>query len=404
MKLFSKFPHWLKRKRVFIPLILIVIVLAVVFSRRNPSDQYETTFPVRESVVEYVTETGNVISTNAVPVYSTTNGVINHMAVANGSVVRMGDELFTVVSTTTSQEKATAWSNYLTAQTALESAKATEYSLRATMFNQWDEFKNLAENGTYEEENGTPRTENRTLPEFVISQNEWLSAESVYKNQLAVVSQKQADLYAKSLAYQATQDSIITAVAGGQVQNQSVDVGQSVAATTALSTPAPVLMIMTETKPTIKAQISETDYINVKPGQEVVIEVDALDTTELKGKVSRIDAIGTNTQGVITYNVYIEFDTQDVPVSPGMTATVDIEVARKDNALTVPSSAIKPYQGGRAVRVVGETGEIEYIPVETGVKGQTKTEILSGIDESTAVITALKNEQIQRSGNAVFGG
>ena len=85
-------------------------------------------------------------------------------------------------------------------------------------------------------------------------------------------------------------------------------------------------------------------------------------------------------------------------VQRGMTADVDITVANKENILTVPSSAVKPYQGGKAVRVVGENGEIEFVVVEVGSKGEGRTEILSGIEEGQEVIVTLANDQVERSG------
>ena len=64
--------------------------------------------------------------------------------------------------------------------------------------------------------------------------------------------------------------------------------------------------------------------------------------------------------------------------------------------MIVPNSAIKPYQGGRAVRVPGENGEIEYIPVKIGIRGKSNTQILSGIEKGQEVITALSNDSIKR--------
>ena len=86
----------------------------------------------------------------------------------------------------------------------------------------------------------------------------------------------------------------------------------------------------------------------------------------------------------------------------GLTADVDITVAVMDNILLVPSSAVKPYEGGRAVRVVGDKGDIEYMPVEVGIRGNGSTQRLSGIDEGTQVIVALKNEQVERQSSGLF--
>ena len=243
----------------------------------------------------------------------------------------------------------------------------------------------------------------RNEPEFQVPQKEWLAAEAHYKNQQAIVSQKQADLSAKWLAYQTTQDSVVTASVDGTVENLSANRDQVVSAYSQLNVSEPILVLVTHSTLMVKVNINETDYPKLAVGQRALVSVDALGNGTFEGKVLRFDTVGTNTQGVITYDVYIELDENHEGVFPGMTATVDIEVARKDDALTLPASAVKPYQGGKAVRVVGKNNEIEYVPVEIGVHGSKSVEIVSGIDETTPVITALKNEQIERSGGGLFG-
>ncbi|HRN96180.1 MAG TPA: efflux transporter periplasmic adaptor subunit, partial [Candidatus Levybacteria bacterium] len=84
-------------------------------------------------------------------------------------------------------------------------------------------------------------------------------------------------------------------------------------------------------------------------------------------------------------------------IRPGMTANVDIEVDRAADVLSVPNSAVKPYKGGRAVRVENKkTKEIDYIPVEVGIKGDDRTQIIKGVSEGQEIIISLPNDQIQR--------
>jgi len=64
-----------------------------------------------------------------------------------------------------------------------------------------DLFKNLAENDTYSNSDDSPNTGNRTLPEFLISQNNWLAAEAKYKTQETAVFQAQAALNSAWLTY-----------------------------------------------------------------------------------------------------------------------------------------------------------------------------------------------------------
>ena len=81
-----------------------------------------------------------------------------------------------------------------------------------------------------------------------------------------------------------------------------------------------------------------------------------------------------------------------------MSVDADIKTKTAKNVLIVPNSSVKPYQGGRAVRVPGEKGEVKFIPVEIGIRGIKNTQILSGIRQGQEVITALSNESIKRPG------
>src|SRR3989344_2370244 len=103
---------WIKklsnRQKILLSIVIITIILVVFRLFSKKTNGYETTTPSRESVVEYVTETGNIVSSNAVPVFSTTNGVVKTMYVSNGDAVLNGDSLFEVTSTATQQEKKTA--------------------------------------------------------------------------------------------------------------------------------------------------------------------------------------------------------------------------------------------------------------------------------------------------------
>ena len=79
--------------------------------------------------------------------------------------------------------------------------------------------------------------------------------------------------------------------------------------------------------------------------------------------------------------------------------TQKIITEKLTNVLTVPNSAVKPYKGGRAVRVVDKKSKegFKYVPVEIGLKGKDKTQILSGIKEGQEVITVVSNEKAKQS-------
>jgi len=403
----DKFKQLSFKKKVILVVVLLSLagLIAYQYRRATRPPNYELEVATLDLITEVVSETGNVTTAGSIPVYSTTTGMVEEVFVINGGYVEKNTSLFKVTSTATQQEKNAALSTYLTAKAAWETAKATQFSLQAAMFTEWDEFKELAESDDYEESDGKPRYDQRGLPEFHIPEKEWLAAEALYKKQQIAINQTAANLSAAWQAYQATQDSEVKAVLNGEVRNLGVAKGDLVAVPTALtlaSTPPVLVLFNSDVQTMIKVDIGETDVIKVKENQQVKIEFDAISDKIFPGHIDRVDTLAAPTEGVVKYSIYIVLDEKIDAIKGGMTADVDIVVAIKENVLTVPAQAVRPHEGGRAVRIVGKKGEIEYVPVTTGAKGDGKVEILSGIDEGTQVIMSLKNEQVERTSSGLF--
>ncbi len=406
LQLPKKIWNWFKRQSkkkkaaVIIGLLILISVTNSILNKKDPKSAYQLEAAKIDSVTEYVSETGNITTAGSAPLYSTTTGIVEEVYVSNGDFVEKDAPLFKVKATATKQQKDAALSTYLTAKTTLESAKATQLTLQSQMFTKWDSFKELAESDDYEDADGNPKYDQRNLPEFHVPEKDWLAAEAAYKNQQQVISQAQANLSATWQAYQATQDSQVNAIFDGQIQNLAVTKGDLIEIKTATTGIPALVLIQNNVNTTIKITVSETDITKVQPGQPATVEVDAIDNKTFKAHVDRVDTIAVPTEGVVEYSVYIVLDESDQNILAGMTADVDITVSSLDNVLTVPSSAVKPYEGARAVRVVNDKGEIEYIPVEVGSRGEGLTQILSGIEEGTEVVVALTNDQVQRDSDS----
>lgn len=405
LKPWNKFKQISFKKKLLI-VVLLIVALAVagqIIGNLTKKPAYTLAKVEIGNVTEIVTETGSVAASGVVQVYSPTNGVIENVLVVNGQQVSDKDELFSVISSATEQEVQAARSNYLTAVSTLGTAEANLHTMQSAMFTEWDTYKNLAENSTYENDDGTPKTDNRTLPEFHIAEKDWLAAEGKYKNQQSVVAQAQAQVSSTWQLLQATQNAKVTAPTAGTITNLSVSNGSTVAINSTLAPTTPVLTITNASATEVSIALSETDINKVKEGQKASVKIEAAKEEDYTGIVKRVDTIGTDTQGVIRYNVYIEILNADANIKPGMTADATITTNELSDVLTVPNSAVKPYQGGRAVRVPGKNGEIEYIPVMIGIRGEEKTQIIKGLTENQEIITSLSNEAIQRSGG-FFGG
>ncbi len=159
------------------------------------------------------------------------------------------------------------------------------------------------------------------------------------------------------------------------------------------------------------AQISlnEVDVAKVQVGQKATLTFDAFPDLTIAGSVAEIDAIGTVTQGVVTYAVKIGFDTQDARVKPGMSVSASIITKVIQDVLLVPNAAVKTQGGTHSVQIAGmqpgaanatssvmETGGNQGIPlavlpqarpVEIGASNNSMTEITSGLAEGDLVVS-----------------
>jgi RND family efflux transporter MFP subunit len=230
------------------------------------------------------------------------------------------------------------------------------------------------------------------------------SAEQKYLEADVAIKAAKAQVNSTWLAYQATQDLIIKSPAAGTVANLSFKVGDHVTAGNTVSGGIPVLTLGDFSIYTVTLELNEVDIPKVKVGQNATFTLDAFPGEKFQGEVIHADTIGTNTNGVITYTVIVKITDPKDSIRPTMTANVDIVVDKAENILAVPNSAIKPYEGGKAVQIIDpETKTAKYIPVEVGIKSPERTQIISGIEEGAEVITGAKNVVVETSGGRPFG-
>jgi HlyD family secretion protein len=207
------------------------------------------------------------------------------------------------------------------------------------------------------------------------------------------VTQRQEALYDAS---QKLADYTVRAPFAGVLAKVSAVRGDTASSGTALATIVTPQQIAT-------ISLNEVDVAKVKVSQKVTLTFDAIDGLNLTGTVAEIDAIGTVTQGVVTYNVKIVFDTQDARVKSGMSASATIITDIKQDVLLVPSSAVKTSGNVSYVEMPNETltadeqaagnqgillqsAPLQQV-VEVGTSNDTSTEITSGLKEGDLIIT-----------------
>lgn len=158
-----------------------------------------------------------------------------------------------------------------------------------------------------------------------------------------------------------------------------------------------VVVTLITQQQTAEISLNEVDVAKIAVGQKVTLTFDAIDGLSITGEVAEIDAIGTVTQGVVTYNVKMVFDTQDDRVKPGMSVSATIITNVKQDVLVVPNSAIKSQGNASYVEILdGATdtssqGVTSADPprqqmVQVGLSNDTSTEIVSGLSQGDTIV------------------
>ena len=370
----------MKKYSFIIVLIVVALILGVVRLLNKPNVSLYTV--KKETIINTLEVTGTYSIASQTPVMSPTNGIITKVFVSDGDVVKKGDPLFYVESSASETQKRAALAGYLAAKAALDADNAQLYALQSAMFSAWKTYTDIAENSTYQNSDGNPNTGNRILTQFTTVQDDWLAAEASYKNEQSVIAKDQAAVASTLEQYNETQSVTVPSPISGTVVNFLSQAGDQVEATTpstdGQTTNPPVLLIANFGSPTITVSVSEENIPKVQIGDSATIVFDAFPGKSFTGRVSGIDIVGTNKEGIISYNVRIKIDNLSQDVRPNMTANITIETARRNNVLTIPNSSIVEKDGKTFVQKEGND-QNHLSGVTIGLKGLTKTEITGGL-------------------------
>lgn len=158
--------------------------------------------------------------------------------------------------------------------------------------------------------------------------------------------------------------SVIVSSVSGIVVSRNVDVGQTVAA----SFQTPILFTIAENlkRMQIDTTVAEADVGGIKVGQAATFTVDAFPGREYQGRVRQIRLNSQVLQNVVTYNVVIDVANPDETLLPGMTAFVNIAIAKRDNVLRLPLSALRYKPAGK------KSGKPQMPPAPRSAKADEK--------------------------------
>jgi HlyD family secretion protein len=278
-------------------------------------------------------------------------------------------------------------------------------------------------------------------------------ASSLYTNQLISASDYDtalATLHEAQATVKIKEATLATAAANlgyckiyspvdGVVISRAVDVGQTVASS--FSTPTLFQIAKDLTKMQIDTSTAEADIGNVVEGQPVTFLVDAYPYRTFYGSVTQVRNAPVTNNNVVIYDAVISVTNADYKLKPGMTATVSIIVAQRENVLRLQNSALRfhpldawleqtnpppapgagpatntPAGGGHrrtgspnvhTVYLLNPDKKLRAVQIKTGISDGILTEVTDGLKEGDVVVNSSSGNEAPAAAGASsnpFGG
>jgi HlyD family secretion protein len=186
----------------------------------------------------------------------------------------------------------------------------------------------------------------------------------------ALASQQAAAARLDQLSLRAPADAVVIA--------RSADPGDTAQAGKVLLT----LVSGSETR--IHASVDEKNLKFLALGQSAVALADAYMDRKFSARLSYIAPAVDAQRGTVDVRMTVE----PVPdfLRPDMTVSVEVETARRDMALMLPSDALRKGADGATFVLVSREGRAQKVGVRTGLQGTGATEIAQGLGAGERVI------------------
>lgn len=325
-----------------------------------------------------VSASGTIQTANYLAVTTSVNGIVKKVYVTEGEKVSEGQKIMEITLDSEGERGlAEAYSSYLRAKNALDSAKTSLYASETTMLQKKEAFEDEKVANSYQ-------THDERLS-YKYAENEYLKAKSDYEIQKSSIKQLEIALESAYSEYKA-QSPTVTAAASGVVANilavEGTKIENSVTSDRSVMT---VASIKQEGTPIASVDVTEMDINSIKVGQKILMTLSSIEGQTFEGKVTGIDKIGSSESGVSNYPVIIKFDTDSELVLPNMSVDAEIVIAQKENALYIPTSAIKTVNGKKTVNLA-KGDSMQPVNIETGIVAGTNTEVLSGLSEGETIL------------------
>lgn len=378
----------MKRRTKIIIAVIVTLAVAGIVAASVMGERKEGT-PVtfgkveRMDLTSKVSANGQIDAQRKVDLSANVMGQIVNLAVREGDIVKKGDFLLQI-----DQRQLAA------------SAAGAEASMQA-LFSERDAARANAAEAQLTFERARRNFEERIIPAAELDRAR-TALEAARANVTAIerrIEQARANVAA---ARDTLSKTTMTAPMGGIITALPVEEGE-VAVIGTMNNPGTKLLTIADMS-VVEAvmEVDETDVPTVKVGQRATVTIDAYPNKTFEGVVTEVGSSPITGAGVsasaeaVNFEVKIQLNNPPEGVRPGFSASADIITGTRTNVLAIPIQALvvreKPGSApGKAQDEEGvyahKDGKAQFVPVVTGLTGDTNVEIVRGLTEGQQIVT-----------------
>jgi len=387
----EKVSFFKRRKKLLIVLAVLAVLGAIVIgnlkSRREKTVKVTIDKVKKQDLTSIISASGEVKPKKNINISAQVPGRIIKIGVVEGQEVKAGDFLLKLDS---AQYEAIADRD----QNFIRAANADLIQAEARLKRDKNSFDRLQQ----------------LFDDNLISKEQLEGAKAQYDVSVAQTNAiefqiKQAEASLKSTMDNLTKTTYNSPI-DGVITSLQVEEGE-VAIIGTMNNPGTVMLTIADLSVMeVEVEVDETDVIGVSLGQPAKVRVDALPDTVFEGKVTEIgssalqkSAGGLSTQESKDFKVVVTLDNPARKLKPGLSASADVIVAEKAQALAVPISSLVLREKEGAAKdapaaareeegvFTVETGRVKFVPVGKGITGGMMIEITSGLKEGQEIVT-----------------
>lgn len=385
---------WLGRALKGLVLLALVAGVVAFAVRRSLGPKVTVLLPARREVVQTVVSSGRVLSPGEVNLGSTLGGLVRAVNVREGDRVAAGQLLVEFDSAELAAQVAQARAGVLVASSRVGQLRAVSARVASESVRQADANLRAAQS-TWERQSSLFRAGAIAATELEAAQRAVDVARSQVQSaqitaagasagggdgRVAEAGRVQAEASLRVAEARLAQARVLSPAAG-VVLHRSVEPGDVVSPGRAL------LVLLRDGALELSVTPDERNLADLRVGQRAMASAEAFPDRPFAVEVSAIAPAIDALRG--TVEVRLRVPNAPDYLRPAMTVSVEVEVARKADALTLPPDAVRDA-ATRApwVMVVGADDHTARRPVTLGLHGERAVEVASGLTEGERVVPA----------------